>query len=104
MLFRSNPAFEDGPRWQAYRQGALACASADFNGDGRADIAVCTAAGRLGVWLNHEGVFQKTPDTVLSVSENAGFAPADVDHDGRADLVLLPAQGAGVQPTVWFSR
>ncbi len=98
------PAIDDGPRWQAYRQGALTCASADFNADRRADIAAWFAPRRLGVWINQEGVFNKEPDAVLSISDGGGLALADVDRDGRADLVILPAPGTAAPPTVWFSR
>ncbi len=97
-------ALEDGPRWLAYRQGALTCSSADYDGDRRADIAAWIDAERIGVWFNHEGLFQKTPDTILSVSKGSGFVPADVDHDGRADIAILPVPGSDAAPIVWFSR
>jgi hypothetical protein len=98
------PALEGGPRWQAYRQGLLTCSSADFTGDGRADIAAWTGPNRIGIWLNHEGVFEVSPDLVLVSAPGAGFVPADVDADGRADLVILPRHGAQSAPMVYFSR
>jgi len=98
------PAFDDGPRWQAYRQGALSSVSADFSGDGRADLAASTGEGSLAIWINHEGVFQHKPDSILSVADHSTFAHADVDRDGRADLVVLPSPGSADSPAVWFAR
>lgn len=98
------PALEGGPRWDAYRRGELTCSAADFNGDGRADIVAWTTPARIDVWLNHEGVFEKKPDVTLQASEGRGLTPADVDADGKADLILLPEPGSGAPVRVLFSR
>jgi len=97
-------ALEGGPRWEAYRRGELTCSVADFNGDGRTDIATWTTATRIDVWLNHEGVFEKKPDATLQAGPARGFTPADVDADGKADLILLPEPGSNGAARVLFSR
>ncbi len=98
------PALEGGPRWDAYRRGELTCSAGDFNGDGRADIAAWSTAGRIDVWLNHEGVFEKKADTNFQPGTGRGFLPVDVDADGKTDLVILPETGAGEAVRVFFSR
>lgn len=70
---------------------------ADFDGDGRADIAVVQmphAAGRLQLWSWRNGGLEKTfeiPDVANHVSGSRVLrmsAVADFDGDGRPDLAI----------------
>ncbi len=98
------PLAAGGARWEAYRAGGLASASGDFNGDRRADFAVWDTPRRIAIYLNHEGVFEATPDNVVTVSNGySRMTAADVDGDGKSDIVLIPATQERA-PRVFFSR
>jgi FG-GAP-like repeat len=70
-------------------------ATGDFNGDGRLDLAVvdnCVASGKLisTVYVlpgNGDGTFQPP---VASFSGTGSLAAADVNGDGKMDLILQP--------------
>ena len=90
-------------RREAIRRGGYAIASADYDGDRRADLLV-------GSWGPLQ-LFRNTPTGYRDVTAEAGLANqtlvksaafADLDNDGRRDLLLLRfvehnAQG-GVDP------
>lgn len=72
-----------------------ALAVADFNKDGKSDLAVAdSASARLSVWLgNGDGTFLAKPPTV-------GVAPvaldtSDFDGDGQVDVVAVNGQQSG---------
>jgi hypothetical protein len=73
---------------------------ADFNKDGKLDVAFINAAdavsaGRLEIALgNGDGTF-KAPTTNLSIFSGAGLAAADFNGDGNPDLALF-GEVAGV--------
>ncbi|TWT45205.1 FG-GAP repeat protein [Phycisphaerae bacterium RAS1] len=83
------------------------CESADFNGDGRADIAVCnTVDTRVSVLLgNGDGTYQ-AQQAITVGSAPRGMAVLDADGDGDVDIVnsnnssnnmsLILNNGAGV--------
>jgi hypothetical protein len=61
---------------------------ADANGDGNQDLIVAGGASEVYVFLgNGDGTFQAPPGAAVS------GPVADVNNDGLADMVFLPAQG-----------
>jgi len=84
----------DGP----VTSGPVALASADFDGDGRIDLACANAGGNdLALFLQAGGAFARQPDQVLGDAATTpgplGLVAADLDDDGRPDLVA--ANGVG---------
>jgi hypothetical protein len=82
----------------SYASGAphlgFTAAMGDFNGDGRVDIAAI--AYQIDLLENTgAGAFAAGPVTPLSESYEQAFA-ADVNRDGRQDLVLAGLSNAGV--------
>lgn len=73
--------------------------AADFNGDGRLDLAVAAfgwrKTGRLAVLDNHTGDWSKPDFTAHTIDPRTGgvqVIPADLNGDGRMDFVALLAQ------------
>ncbi len=70
-------------------------ASADFNADGKLDLAVLYAAGVGILYGNGNGSFQ--PVTSPAVVANASSLKAwDIDGDGRPDLSTLASEGVAL--------
>lgn len=61
--------------------------TADFNRDGRTDIVVGCDDGFLYLHLNAAKTPFQTYSTLRSCSDNWGIAIADLNHDGRPDIV-----------------
>lgn len=75
--------------------GALAVA--DFNKDGKSDLAIADSSATLNVWLgNGDGTFLAKPPTV-GVDPRA-LETADFDGDGQVDLVAV--HGASGDATI----
>jgi hypothetical protein len=82
----------------------------DFNGDGKLDFAASGPSGsQVSIYLgNGNGTFQ--PAKIVSDSTSSGeycdgIAAADMNHDGKTDLVeiiLSPGHGDSVQ--LWISN
>jgi hypothetical protein len=74
---------------------------ADFNGDGRLDLAVGTGNGSGG-WMqislgNGNGTFQATQFFNTGAGNYAAaVAPVDINHDGKLDLVIANGNQGGI--------
>jgi Bacterial Ig-like domain (group 3)/FG-GAP-like repeat/Domain of unknown function (DUF4214)/FG-GAP repeat len=80
--------------------GALpsAMATADFNGDGRPDLAVSndTQSGGVCVLLgNADGTFQPA-QAYAAGADTSAVTTGDFNHDGKPDLVVAEADGGTV--------
>jgi parallel beta-helix repeat protein len=74
-------------------------AVADFNNDGRADLAVSNLAGSLSIYLGHgDGTFTATSSPATGAQPNAVVA-ADFNGDGNVDLAVAN-MGSASRPTV----
>ncbi|ABF43710.1 Integrin-like protein [Candidatus Koribacter versatilis Ellin345] len=75
----------------------MSFATADFNGDGITDLVVGYGTfgnTQLGVLLgNGDGTFQ-APASPVALGNSYRFATADLNHDGKLDLVVAGAQSA----------
>jgi uncharacterized protein (TIGR03437 family) len=76
--------------------GVNALAVADFNGDGKPDIAV--ASGELWILMSSGNGAFKTPVPIALGSgvSASGIAAADFNRDGKQDLVVGDFNGSGV--------
>jgi len=84
---------DDGLMWEIN--------SADFNGDGRQDLAILFGAGyfpssRLEVWLNIGAGFTFHREVILGYGTNAhAMAVGDFNSDGKQDLAYSIGYNAG---------
>ena len=62
--------------------------SGDFNGDGLLDALVRNRIDRLALFLNDAGTFPATPKAALTIRGRWDFIVADVDADGRSDIII----------------
>jgi FG-GAP-like repeat len=71
-------------------------AAADFDGDGKIDLAYSDQHTKVGIARN-KGGGTFAPPTFLTVTESEGGAliAADLDHDGHPDLVLTQSGTGG---------
>ncbi len=81
------PPWRVPPMYGRYQAGTLVNVSGDFDGDGHRDIAVRDHADRVGVWLAHGGTFFAAPDAVVRIDPASEYAVADVNGDGRSDII-----------------
>jgi hypothetical protein len=80
-----------------------AITSADFNGDGKIDLAVANNGngtgddGGISILLgNGDGTFQATNNFTVGKSP-AAIAASDFNLDGRSDLVVIDNSGVGLE-------
>src|SRR5439155_11263822 len=87
--------------------GEVRTAVADVNGDGVEDTVVVTGPGgpiRFAVVSGTDNATYLVPptDPFGGGFTGGGFvAAADVDHDGRAEVVVTPDQGGGPRVTIY---
>jgi hypothetical protein len=101
-------------RWKA-GHAVMGLASGDFNGDGHLDIVFTRSAPRELVLLlgDGKGNFKRAEVEGLELSDlpNYDLEVADIDGDGRPDIILMYAaeSGTGLAPRraaveVWLNR
>jgi hypothetical protein len=100
----ATPWFKTEPTNFAGGDGAISVAVADFNGDGKPDIAVanafacdtCAERGSVGILLgNGDGTFQPPRSYDSGGSETGGIAIADLNGDGKFDVIVANTCAAG---------
>ena len=77
--------------WAALPDGATFAASGDFDGDGKADVAVLEPSG-VSLWLAEGSVLPLS----LVPSTPSSAAAGDADGDGHAELVWISSDGASL--------
>ncbi len=89
LLGNGDGSFTPGPEFPLTGQNVNNAAVADFNGDGKPDLAISLPdAGQVQVILgNGDGTF--TPMPPISADGIFVVATGDFDGDGKADLVLV---------------
>jgi len=66
----------------------IAVITADFNGDGFADLAEVTSAGKVDILLGHgDGTFGTAAEYAVG-SGAVGIVAGDFNHDGKVDLAV----------------
>ena len=91
-LAAGNPPFSFFTRTDVTSPACVAVVSADFNGDGRADLAVLGGAG-IEIFLG-EGNRQFAPSFSIhlgGIQSYDALAVADINGDGKPDLVVSGA-------------
>jgi hypothetical protein len=69
---------------------ARAMAAGDFNGDRRADLVLCVEKNLMVYFGTAERAWRKEPGVTTEMPEKmSDIAVADLDHDGKQDLVLV---------------
>jgi hypothetical protein len=98
-LINSIPAFGFTPHDINLNRGIQDFAVADFNGDGKADVAVVGNGNQISVYLgNGDGTFGAAVNTTPGISGNfMAIAAADFDGDGIIDVAIGNSQSNNVQ-------
>jgi hypothetical protein len=88
--------FQAGATYAA-GDGPTGIAVADFNLDGKLDLAVCNdASGEVSVFIgNGDGTFQPARGFATG-GYPTSIAVGDTDHDGRTDIVTAGPDGVTV--------
>ena len=93
MLGNGNGTFTQGNTYMDWYSDLTRITAADFDGDGNVDIAVSLYGGfqALLYWGNGDGTFTAAPPMTSSLYA-LGLFPADVNGDGRPELIVSGAQ------------
>lgn len=68
---------------------AGAIAVADFNNDGKQDLAIQTACGVMVLLGNGDGTFTLTQQSPIPLNTANGIAVGDFNHDGNQDIAVI---------------
>lgn len=103
--FKQPPLREDN-MFKRYKEGNLVNVTGDFNEDGLKDLVVQDAPTRLSIYINRNNKFQIRPDHRLPIREDWYFGVADLDSDGRSDVIVFPSDSeiSRAQGSTWFAR
>ena len=74
--------------FQRYGYGSLLDVTGDFNGDGYRDLTVHERPERLAIYFGGPGGFSSRPAATLPTRAAWFFGIADVDGDGRSDVLF----------------
>ena len=94
LFLNTGTGFVDAPGFGLDQDIGSVCAeSADYNGDGRADLLVCPDSGPLKLYQNVGGTSfaDVTASAGLTIAQPLAARFADLNGDGRLDLVVVTA-------------
>lgn len=94
LLGNGDGTFAQGPQTPLAGNGTHALVSADFNGDGKVDLAITTqVTNSLSILLgNGDGTFTAAASPQVTSYANA-LAAADFNQDGKLDLIVACQNG-----------
>ena len=95
LFVRTSTGFVDSPSFGLDQNIGAACAqSADYNGDGYADLVLCPDSGDLKLYKNlgGTGFADVAASAGISIARPLGARFADINGDGRPDLVVITAK------------
>jgi len=87
------PPVRHGEMFQRYQAGELVDVTGDFDGDGWRDVAVRDRVDNLSIHLTRPGA-RPVQGAELALPTGARFHVADVNGDGRSDVVTQNREGA----------
>lgn len=90
LISNADGTFQPGVNYAVQNAGAVV--TADFNGDGKLDLAVYSNGTTVVFLGNGDGTFQSTG--IVSGSGGTAMAVGDFDNDGRLDLAVLTVPAA----------
>ena len=116
------PPVHGSEMYHRYRSAELLLLNGDINGDGVLDFVVQDRPDRIAIYygaadgarssagslrsLLSFGRTARTPDVVLPILPGRRFSVADVDGDGRSDVIVrwMPPDGAAERSLAYLSR
>jgi hypothetical protein len=97
------PPIEHGSMFSRIEAGDVLNPVGDFDGDGYKDIVVHDGAGRASIYLANEFSYSPAASATLSFSKSGKLDIADVDGDGRDDIIVRWTEPAtrAISAGVW---